>query len=214
MTSLTLSTHHVKASVCVKVCVCALPFTCRIFTNLNRWQTIDQRKWQLCEQFAFSCIMSKCIVDWLNTPNSRGPGTHDHLSWPTKTRWHGGENVPATSWTVFKLSQCVVYQHPLRRVLCSYRNGMWPTQEPPCRSMLWKLISPVYQGWWTQESDQACTTTSSLKFTFPKNQQCALVMCPISDHDCIIPIGKSNLGIVCRISPPRRQKWASSHRGC
>ena len=120
------------------MCVCALPFTCRIFTNLNRWQTIDQRKWQLCEQFAFSCIMSKCIVDWLNTPNSRGPGTHDHLSWPTKTRWHGGENVPATSWTVFKLSQCVVYQHPLRRVLCSYRNGMWPTQEPPCRSMLWK----------------------------------------------------------------------------
>ena len=33
------------------------------------------------------------------------------------------------------------------------------------------LVSPVYQGWWTQESYQACTTTSSLKFT-SKNQQC------------------------------------------
>ena len=26
---------------------------------------------------------------------SRGPGTHDCLSWPTKTRQHGGANVPA-----------------------------------------------------------------------------------------------------------------------
>ena len=25
----------------------------------------------------------------------RGPGTHDCLSWPAKTRQHGGENVPA-----------------------------------------------------------------------------------------------------------------------
>ena len=27
----------------------------------------------------------------------RGPGTHDCLSWPTKTRQHGGANVPAIS---------------------------------------------------------------------------------------------------------------------
>ena len=26
---------------------------------------------------------------------SRGPGTHVCLSWPTKTRQHEGENVPA-----------------------------------------------------------------------------------------------------------------------
>ena len=26
---------------------------------------------------------------------NRGPGTHDCLSWPTKTGQHGGENVPA-----------------------------------------------------------------------------------------------------------------------
>ena len=34
----------------------------------------------------------------------RGPRTHDWLSWPTKTRQHGGENVPAIfdflSWDV------------------------------------------------------------------------------------------------------------------
>ena len=67
------------------------------------------------------------------------------------------------------------------------------------------LVSPVYQGWWTQESYQACTTTSSLKFT-SKNQQCALVMCPIQTMTSSSLMGKNNLGIVCRIRPLRRQK--------
>ena len=35
-----------------------------------------------CKQLSFMC---------------RGPGTHIHLSWPTKTRWCGGANVPAES---------------------------------------------------------------------------------------------------------------------
>ena len=37
------------------------------------------------------------------------------------------------------------------------------------------LVSPVYQGWWTQEFYQACTTTSSLQFTSKKSTVCVSV---------------------------------------
>ena len=42
--------------------------------------------------------------------NSRGPGTYDCLSWPTKTRQHRGENVPAHFELLPKLSNlpCLV----------------------------------------------------------------------------------------------------------
>ena len=42
--------------------------------------------------------------------HSRGPGTYDCLSWPTKTRQHRGENVPAFFELLPKLSHlsCLV----------------------------------------------------------------------------------------------------------
>ena len=55
----------------------------------------------------------------------------------------------------------------------------------------WICLLPLdlslIQGWWTQEPDQACPRTSLLTSYLHKNQQCELVMCPILDHDFIIP---------------------------
>ena len=55
--------------------------------------------------------------------------------------------------------------------------------------MILDLVSPVYQGWWTQEFYQACTTTSSLQFTSKKSTVC-ISHVSYTDHDLIIPNGE------------------------
>ena len=90
-----------------------------------------------------------------------------------------------------------------------FHDGMWLTQEPPCRLMIWTWFHLFIKDDGLRMMDsgfyQACTTTSSLQFT-SKNQQCALVMCPIQTMTSSSLMGKNNLGIVCRIRPLRRQK--------
>ena len=44
----------------------------------------------------FYVSLGRCWISF-DFWNSRRPGTHDCLSWPTKPRQHGGENVPADS---------------------------------------------------------------------------------------------------------------------
>jgi len=62
-----------SVSVCVGVCVwvCVCVRVCVCVKHLNRCKTSNRK--------------------------SRGAATHDCLSWPTKTRQHGGVNVPASS---------------------------------------------------------------------------------------------------------------------
>ena len=107
-----------------------------------------------------------------------GPWTH-RWHGPTKTHLCRRENVPAF-----------------------FRHGMWLTREPPSRFsfqlqllcwisrtsligeivisrfimsrfMLTTLGSPIAQGWWTQEFDQACTRTSlSTSYLHKKSAVC------------------------------------------
>ena len=71
----------------------------------------------------FVCVVLVCVVSvsvcvcvcsplFLRATfsKSRGPGTYDCLSWPTKTRQHRGENVPAHFELLPKLSNlpCLV----------------------------------------------------------------------------------------------------------
>ena len=76
--------------VCMCVCVkhlkrCKTSTCCRRCASVFHFP-LFQHVWLL--RFSNSCVMSF-------VSHSRGPGTHDCLSWPTKTRQHGGENVPA-----------------------------------------------------------------------------------------------------------------------
>ena len=62
-------------------------------------------------QVCVSSSVSKSDSQGLEKANiSRGPGTYDCLSWPTKTRQHRGENVPALFELLPKLSNlsCLV----------------------------------------------------------------------------------------------------------
>ena len=59
-----------------------------------------------------------------------------------------------------------------------FRDGMWLTQEPPCRLMIWTWFHLFIKDDGLRNSTrhvQPHRHCSSL----PKNQQCALVMCPI-----------------------------------
>ena len=57
--------------------------------------------------------------------NCTGPGTHDCLSWPTKTKQHGGANVP----------QFLIF-----------RYGTWLTQEPPCQANCLPISISIFVG--------------------------------------------------------------------
>ena len=56
--------------------------------------------WTICTDVKLPCLVDGCFS--ILHYNCRGPGTHHCLSWPTKTRQYGGENVPAFSlwWDV------------------------------------------------------------------------------------------------------------------
>ena len=71
----------------------------------------------------------------------RGPGTHDCLFWLTKTRQHGGENVPAQLWSP------VVQGLPPFPIICP----TWRRAKPRTLSTIY-LISTIYDfecGVWT-----------------------------------------------------------------
>ena len=48
-----------------------------------------------CDDVCVCICTCVCVESPESKGISRGPGTHDCLSWPTKTGQHGGENVPA-----------------------------------------------------------------------------------------------------------------------
>ena len=56
--------------------------------------------WRLDDVCVWVCVcvyhLNRCKTSYWFSLICRGPGTHDCLSWPTKTRQHGGENVPAS----------------------------------------------------------------------------------------------------------------------
>ena len=58
----------------------------------------------MCEWTIWTDVRLPSFLIWLFTTICRGPGTHDCLSWPTKSRQHEGINVPADfvfpSWDV------------------------------------------------------------------------------------------------------------------
>ena len=62
----------------------------------------------MCEIHLKRCQTLTCLISrllgltiYLFIAICRGPGTHDCLSWPTKTRQHGGVNIPAFSISSF-----------------------------------------------------------------------------------------------------------------
>ena len=86
-----------------------------------------------------------------------------------------------------------------------FRDGMWLTQEPPCRLMIWTWFHLFIKDDGLRNSTRRVQPHRHCS-SLPKNQQCALVMCPIQTMTSSSLMGKNNLGIVCRIRPLRRQK--------
>ena len=86
-----------------------------------------------------------------------------------------------------------------------FRDGMWLTQEPPCRLMIWTWFHLFIKDDGLRNSTRRVQPHRHCS-SLPKNQQCALVMCPIQTMTLSSLMGKNNLGIVCRIRPLRRQK--------
>ena len=86
-----------------------------------------------------------------------------------------------------------------------FRDGMWLTQEPPCWLMIWTWFHLFIKDDGLRNSTRRVQPHRHCS-SLPKNQQCALVMCPIQTMTLSSLMGKNNLGIVCRIRPLRRQK--------
>ena len=83
-----------------------LPHMTDIFLQTTTWMLASARQVCVCV-----CVCVKlCSKERPTLTYSRGPGTYDCLSWPTKTRQHRGENVPAHFELLPKLSNlpCLV----------------------------------------------------------------------------------------------------------
>ena len=92
---------------------------------------------------------------------SRGPGTHDCLSWPTKTRQHGGENVPAQLWS--PVVQGLLQFHVL---IFAINAGEWHRAKPRTLLQTFLIVFDftLSQNWDSHWFRQVCDTFLHLFF--------------------------------------------------
>ena len=156
------------------MCVCTLLFTCRKL-QLDIWWLCT-----LCfsefmrQRLCTLCFPNSCAKDYLTAGGCR----ECHSSAANED---GYDILWYRSGTLDRRT-CLIMSF-------LFRDGMWLTQEPPCWLMIWPWFHLFYQGWWTQEFYQACTTTSSLQFTSKKSTVC-ISHVSYTDHDLIIPNGE------------------------
>ena len=138
--------------------------------------------------------------------NCRGPGTHHCLSWPTKTRQYGGENVPAFSlwWDVANPRTTMPFFSCIRTFLrASFLTGFQPLYG--FRNLIYCWLHQmeqlllartkkefIYIGFLAQSSNFSCQTLRDCLCTFDAfhisnsiRYFWASVCVCVCDHQCL-----------------------------
>ena len=172
------------------LCVCTLLFTCQKTTTGHLMTMHVMFSEFMRQRLCTLCFPNSCAKDYLTAGGCR----ECHSSAANED---GYDILWYRSGTLDRRT-CLIMSF-------LFRDGMRLTQEPPCWLMIWTWFHLFIKDDGLRNSTRRVQPHRHCS-SLPKNQQCALVMCPIQTMTLSSLMGKNNLGIVCRIRPLRRQK--------